>query len=176
MGELPGYHTAFTLNPVQSYGIIVLQSGPTSETVQLTKLITSQVQAAFDRVLEDVTRNNLVGSWRSADASVLLKVDIDHGSLYVSEYTVNGTDVLGVMQEGWPDVYTRLPLWPTDDHQFRLVLPTPNEGCFGSWVSLDMYGYIDGISTNVFVFDGSNHNERVLFLPAINVELRRPAT
>jgi hypothetical protein len=97
----------------------VLQSGPTSEAVRLTKLITSQVQAAFDRVSEEFTRDNLVGRWRSADASVLLKVDIDHGSLYVSEYTVNGTNVLSVMQDGWPDVHARLALWPTDDHQYR---------------------------------------------------------
>lgn len=119
VGELIGYHTAFTLNPVNSYGIIVLQSGPTSETIRLTKLITSYVQAAFDRLLEDITRNNLVGTWRSTDGSASLTVETDRGSIYVNEYTINGTDVLRVMQDDVPDALPRLPLWPTDDNQYR---------------------------------------------------------
>lgn len=121
VGELPGYHTAFTLNPVNSYGIVVLQSGPTSKSIELTKLITSHVQSAFDRVLEDVTRDNLVGTWRSIDGLASLAVDIDHGSLYVNEYTINGTDVLQVMQDDQPRALTRLPLWATDDDQYRQV-------------------------------------------------------
>ena len=55
----------------------------------------------------------------------------------------------------------------------RLVVPTSNEGCFDSWITLDAYGYIDGVSTNVIVSETGNHGERVLFLPAINTELRR---
>jgi len=121
VGELPGYHTAFTLNPVNSYGIIVLQSGPTSESIELTKLITSHVQSAFDRVLEDITRDNLVGTWRSTDGLASFTVEIDHGSLYVNEYTINGTDVLRVMQGDQPRALTRLPLWATDDDQYRQV-------------------------------------------------------
>ena len=119
MGELPGYHTAFTLNPANSYGIIVLQSGPTSETIGLTKLITNHVQAAFDVVLEDVTRNNLVGTWRSIDGLASLTVEIDRGSMYVNEYTINGTDVVQVMQDEQSEALTRLPLWATDDNQYR---------------------------------------------------------
>lgn len=119
VGEVAGHHAAFTLNPVNSYGIIVLQSGPTSETIRLTKLITSHVQAAFDRVLEDATRNNLVGTWHSADGLASLTVEIDSGSIYVNEYTINGTDVLQVMQDDHPGALTRLPLWPADDNQYR---------------------------------------------------------
>lgn len=119
VGELPGYHTAFTINPVNSYGIIVLQSGPTSETIRLTKFVTNHVQAAFDRVLEDIVRNSLVGTWRSADGLASLRVEIDHGSLYVSEYTINGTDVLRVMQGDEPRASARLPLWATDDNEYR---------------------------------------------------------
>ena len=121
VGELPGYHTAFTLNPVNSYGIIVLQSGPTSEMVGLTKLITNHIQAAFDQVLEDVTRDNLVGAWRSTDGLASLTVEIDRGSMYVNEYTINGTDVLRVIQGNDPRASTRLPLWATDDNQYRLA-------------------------------------------------------
>ncbi|KAG8221411.1 beta-lactamase/transpeptidase-like protein [Butyriboletus roseoflavus] len=173
LGELPGYHTVFTLNPVNSYGIIVLQSGPTSETIRLTKLITSHVQAAFDHVLEDATRNNLAGTWRSTDGLASLTIEIDRGSAYVNEYTINGTDLLRVMQDDDPDALTRLPLWPTDDSQYRLVVPTSNEGCIYSWVMLDNYGYIDGVSTNVIVSDKGNNGEEVLFLPAINTALRK---
>ncbi|KAF8120130.1 beta-lactamase/transpeptidase-like protein [Boletus edulis] len=173
LGELPGYHTAFTLNPVNSYGIIVLQSGPTSETIELTKLITSHVQAAFDRVLEDVARHNLAGTWRSMDGLASLTVEINRGSLYVNEYTINGTDVLRVMQNDQASALTRLPLWPTGDDQYRLVVPMSNEGCFYSWVMLDAYGYIGGVSTNVIVSETRNGGERVLFLPAVNAELRK---
>ena len=38
---------------------------------------------------------------------------------------------------------------------------------------LDAYGYIDGVSTNVIVSETGSHGERVLFLPAINAELRK---
>ena len=97
----------------------MLQSGPTSETIPITKLVTSHVQAAFDRVLEDVTRNNLVGTWRLTDGLASLTVEIDRGSLYVNEYVINGTDVLQVMQEDEPGASTRLPLWATDDEEYR---------------------------------------------------------
>lgn len=97
----------------------MLQSGPTSETVALTKLITNHVQAAFDRVLEDITRDNLVGKWGSTDRLVSLTVEIDHGSMYVSEFTINSTDVLQVMQENQPWALTRLPLWATGDDEYR---------------------------------------------------------
>lgn len=38
---------------------------------------------------------------------------------------------------------------------------------------LDMYGYIDGVSTNVIVSEMGDHGEQVLLLPAINTELRK---
>ncbi|KAN0082374.1 Beta-lactamase/transpeptidase-like protein [Tylopilus felleus] len=173
LGELPGYHTAFTLNPVSSYGIIVLQSGPTSETIGLTKLITHHVQAAFDRVSEDVTRDNLGGTWRGTNGSASVTVEIDHGSMYVTKYNINGTDVLRVMQHDQPGTLTRLPLWATDENQYRLIFPTSNEGCFYSWVNLDAYGYINGVSTNVIISEMGDLGERVLSLPAINTELRK---
>lgn len=36
---------------------------------------------------------------------------------------------------------------------------------------LDMYGYIDGVATNVVTFKTGAHGERILFLPVINAEL-----
>lgn len=74
---------------------------------------------AFDRLLEDVTRANLGGTWRSTDGLTSLTIEIDHGSLYVNEYMINGTDVLRVMQEGAPEPDARLPLWPTSDNEYR---------------------------------------------------------
>ena len=55
----------------------------------------------------------------------------------------------------------------------RFVVPKSNEGRFYSWVTLDAYGYTDGVSTNVIVFRMGSHGERVIFLPPINAELRK---
>ncbi|KAG9309359.1 beta-lactamase/transpeptidase-like protein [Chiua virens] len=173
VGELPGYHTAFTVNPVSSCGIIVLQSGPAMASIGLTKLIMNYGQPAFDRVLEDATRDNVAGTWHSMDGSTSLTVEIDSGSMYVKEYSINGTDVIRVMQDDQPGALTRLPLWEMGNNQYRLVTPTPGEGCLIPWVNLDMYGYIDGVSTNVFVFETDDQGERVLVLPAINAQLRK---
>ena len=48
-----------------------------------------------------------------------------------------------------------------------------NEGCLFSWVMLDMYGYVDGVSTNVIVSKLDSHGKRALYLPGIDTELRR---
>lgn len=55
----------------------------------------------------------------------------------------------------------------------RLVVPTSNEGCLFSWIMLDMYGYIDGVSTTAIVSETDDQGEQVLFLPAINTKLRK---
>lgn len=89
------------------------------ETIRLTKLITSYVQAAFDHLLEDITRDNLVGAWHSMDGLASLTVEIEDGSLYVGEYMINGTNVLQVVQGNQADALPRLPLWATDNDEYR---------------------------------------------------------
>ena len=41
----------------------------------------------------------------------------------------------------------------------RFVVPESNEGRFYSWVTLDAYGYTDGVSTNVIFFRMGSHGD-----------------
>ncbi|KAH7914552.1 beta-lactamase/transpeptidase-like protein [Hygrophoropsis aurantiaca] len=170
LGELAGHHTAFTINPVNSYGVIVLTTGPTSETIWLTNLIIEHIQSAFDTALEDATREVIVGSWISDDEQSSITIDLDQGSLYVSRYMLNGTDVLGVLQ--YSDTPEKLPLWSTLENQYRLIVPAPAEGCLFNWVMLDSYGYIDGYSVNTIHVLGEGSGSTI-HIPGVSKGLRR---
>ncbi|KAH9947539.1 beta-lactamase/transpeptidase-like protein [Amylocystis lapponica] len=173
-GELAGYHLTFSMVPSTSYGVVVLTTGPTTETLPLNRLIFEQIQSAFDAVLEDAVRGLLVGTWHSSDARGTIAVTFDDGSLFVSEYTLNGTDVLQVMQADGASgaASEKVALWATAEDEYKLAASGGHVGCVSGWVNLDGLGYIDGVSVNLLrvKHDGP---EIILELPAIAMEFRR---
>ncbi|KAH7922968.1 beta-lactamase/transpeptidase-like protein [Leucogyrophana mollusca] len=171
-GRLAGHHTRIIINPTSSYGVVLLTTGPTSQTFPLSTLILEQVQEAFDAAIADATRNVLVGTWSSDGSRNNIAIEIDEGSLYVTKYTLNGTNVLAVIQGN--DEAQRLPLWSTREDEYRLAFPAALDGCLFSWAALDGYGYIDGVSVNSIRVK-QHGNDVVLQFPAIDLEMRRVA-
>lgn len=114
-----GYHTVFGLNPSSSFGVIVLTSGPSTQTIPLSNLVYSHFQPVFDRITKELAAQRLVGNWVYADKLCNVSIIIDEGSFYVDSYTINGTDVLKTIQ---PDgISQRSALWATDKNQFWCV-------------------------------------------------------
>ncbi|THH03569.1 hypothetical protein EW145_g6168 [Phellinidium pouzarii] len=166
LGELIGHHTAFTINPASSFGVIILTTGPTMQTDPLNKLVFSHFQPAFDVVAKELTSRLLVGKWTSADGHCVVSIAIEAGSLYVSEYSINGTDVLRTIH---PDGIPRpTALWYTGGNKFRLAVGAPDTGCLFQWATLDQYAYSKGFATNHMQLVGYT-----LKLPAIGVDLKR---
>lgn len=125
MGELIGHHTAFTISPTSSFGAIVLTTGPSMQTIPLNELIFSHFQPAFDKINEELTQKLLEGRWVSGDELCEVSIVVDAGSLFVSAYSINGTDVLKTIH---PDgVPRKTALWSTGGSEFRYVqvLPFP---------------------------------------------------
>lgn len=189
VGELIGHHTVFTINPDSAFGVVILTTSPGMQTIPLNELVFSHFQPAFDSIAEQKTRELLGGSWASSDGSVQVTITLDKGSLFASNYVINGTDVLKTIQ---PDgVSRRASLLSTGGHDLRYVylpFPThqsvlkysldrlavsvPNTGCMFNWIGLDQYAYGNGYATNMLKVKQSN-GRVTLLVPAIAAELER---
>lgn len=189
VGELIGHHTVFTINPDSAFGVVILTTSPGMQTIPLNELVFSHFQPAFDSIAEQKTRELLGGSWASSDGSVQVTITLDKGSLFASNYVINGTDVLKTIQ---PDgVSRRASLLSTGGHDLRYVylpIPThqsvlkytldrlavsvPNTGCMFNWIGLDQYAYGNGYATNMLKVKQSD-GRVTLLVPAIAAELER---
>lgn len=189
VGELIGHHTVFTINPDSAFGVVILTTSPGMQTIPLNELVFSHFQPAFDSIAEQKTRELLGGSWASSDGSVQITITLDKGSLFASNYVINGTDVLKTIQ---PDgVSRRASLLSTGGHDLRYVylpIPThqsvlkysldrlavsvPNTGCMFNWIGLDQYAYGNGYATNMLKVKQSD-GRVTLLVPAIAAELER---
>ncbi|EGN94876.1 hypothetical protein SERLA73DRAFT_96244 [Serpula lacrymans var. lacrymans S7.3] len=170
-GNLAGYHSAFTMNPVNSYGIVVLTTGPTVGIIPLINIIIENLQPAFGLALENATRDLLVGTWLSDDGQGTVTIVLEEGSLFVTQFLLNGTNVLSVMHQGKHP--TKVPLWSSGEDEFKLAISPEADGCLFSWVGLDGFGYIDGYSVNSLRVTRTG-NDTILHLPATGTELKRP--
>ena len=87
------------------------------QTIQLNDLVFSHFQSAFDAVAEERAIRILAGNWESNDNLCKLCIVLEKGSLFVSRYMINGTDVLQTVQ---PDGVSRMTaLWWTGSNEFR---------------------------------------------------------
>lgn len=189
VGELIGHHTVFTINPDSAFGVVILTTSPGMQTIPLNELVFSHFQPAFDSIAEQKTRELLGGSWASSDGSVQVTITLDKGSLFASNYVINGTDVLKTIQ---PDgVSRRASLLSTGGHDLRyvylpilthqnvlkysldrLAVSVPNTGCMFDWIGLDQYAYGNGYATNMLKVKQSD-GRVTLLVPAIAAELER---
>lgn len=190
VGELIGHHTVFTINPDSAFGVVILTTSPGMQTIPLNELVFSHFQPAFDSFAEQKTRELLGGSWASSDGSVQITITLDKGSLFASNYVINGTDVLKTIQ---PDGVSRrasllstgghdlryVYLFPIPTHQSvlkysldRLAVSVPNTGCMFNWIGLDQYAYGNGYATNMLKVKQSD-GRVTLLVPAIAAELER---
>ena len=159
------------------------------ETIPLNQIVFSHFQPAFDRIAEEKTRETLEGTWASSDHSVQVAITLEKGSLFVSEYLINGTDVLKTIQ---PDgVSRRASLMSTGGQDLRFVLfststktseinysfgslavSMPGTGCMFNWIGLDQYAYGNGYATNMLTVQ-QNAGHISILVPAISTELER---
>lgn len=189
VGELIGHHTVFTINPDSAFGVVILTTSPGMQTIPLNELVFSHFQPAFDSIAEQKTRELLGGSWVSSDGSVQVTITLDKGSLFASNYVINGTDVLKTIQPdgvsrrasllstgGYDLRYVYLPI-PTPQSVLkysldRLAVSVPNTGCMFNWIGLDQYAYGNGYATNMLKVKQSDGHVTLL-VPAIAAELER---
>ncbi|EIW81745.1 beta-lactamase transpeptidase-like protein, partial [Coniophora puteana RWD-64-598 SS2] len=117
LGELAGHHTALTLNPASSYAIVILTTGPTSQTTDLTNFVIKRIQSVFDEEASAAARSTFEGTWESDDSLSRVQIAVQNGALFVREYILNGTDVLGVLQNA--SMPKPLALWTLAPGEFR---------------------------------------------------------
>lgn len=118
VGELHGHHTIFTINPTSSFGVIILTTGPSTQTYTLNDIVFPRFQRASDMINYAIVTKTLVGTWASACCQ--LDIRIEHGSLTLAQYTINGTDVLKTIR---PDRISRsAQLIAISDTEYRCVL------------------------------------------------------
>ncbi|KAJ2935272.1 hypothetical protein H1R20_g1822, partial [Candolleomyces eurysporus] len=71
LGNMPGYHSLFGLNPEYGYGIVILVTGKYGDTRALGRQALHILQPAFRKVLEDQVREAYLGEWEVASGGKL---------------------------------------------------------------------------------------------------------
>lgn len=97
-GNLPGYHSQFSLNPKYAYGVIVLVTGSYADTVTLEVEAMNQFQPVFEQLLLERVVEAYTGVWRN-DKS-LADIAVLDGVLYLRKLVVEGVDILNVISTG----------------------------------------------------------------------------
>ncbi|KAF8922083.1 beta-lactamase/transpeptidase-like protein [Mucidula mucida] len=166
-GNLPGYHSQFSINPQYSYGVIVLVTGSYADTVTLALEATALFQPVFEQLQAEMAAKSYAGVWKGDDSVAI--IDIVGGVLYLQLLVVEGVDVLSLVSTGKP-----VALWSTGrSDEFRIAFgrsainDTPFTGCEPYWISFDDFmGH--NVPADLLYFAG---NEVVY--PSANVRLRR---
>ncbi|KAJ7651752.1 beta-lactamase/transpeptidase-like protein [Mycena polygramma] len=150
-GNLPGYHSQFSLNPQWSYGVIVLVSGNYTDTVTLAQEAISRFQPALD---------TYGGVWVGDDS--LAVITIQDQALYLDALVIRDQDVLNILQRNPSGGSKAVALWSTGRlHEFRMAFgrpelnDNPDAGCEPYWISLD-YPVARGAPLDLLFWDGSN--------------------
>ncbi len=105
-GNLPGYHSQFSINPQYSYGVIVLVTGSYADTVTLALEATALFQPVFEQLQAEMAAKSYAGVWKGDDSVAI--IDIVGGVLYLQLLVVEGVDVLSLVSTGKP-----VALWST---------------------------------------------------------------
>ncbi|TRM59236.1 beta-lactamase/transpeptidase-like protein [Schizophyllum amplum] len=170
-GNLPGYHSQFTLIPEQAFGVILLLAGEYTDTVSLTDVAVARFAPAFAALQTEAAAHAYAGMWRGDSAVVI--VAVRDGMLYVDLLVVRGVDVLEAAGAG-PG--RPVALWSTGrKDEFRLGVgraelnDVPIAGCEPYWISMDVYGYQSrGAPLDLVYFEDDQ-----LMYPAAGVQLKR---
>jgi hypothetical protein len=117
-GNLPGYHSQFSINVQWSYGVIVLVSGNYTDTLTLALEAISHFQPAFENLLVQQALKTYGGMWIGDDSMAI--VTIEDQALYLQALVVRDQDVLSILQRRPSGESTGIALWSTGrPHEFR---------------------------------------------------------
>ncbi|KAF9040469.1 beta-lactamase/transpeptidase-like protein [Hymenopellis radicata] len=166
-GNLPGYHSQFSINPQYSYGVIVLVTGSYADTVTLALEATAHFQPIFEQLQAEMAIESYAGVWKGDDGVAI--IDVVGGVLYLQLLVVEGVDILSLVGTGKP-----VALWSTGrSGEFRIAFgrpainDTPFAGCEPYWISFDDFMGHD-IPADLLYFVGKD-----VVYPSANVRLRR---
>ncbi|KAF8587756.1 beta-lactamase/transpeptidase-like protein [Ramaria rubella] len=174
LGDLGSHHTAFSLIPARSFGIVALTSGDGSHAYNITNLAIRHFLPAFDEILAARTQEEIGGRWTNSDGAIELVMQVQKGSLYATRYYINGTDALASLQG---DPVQKMAVWYTgnDEYRFAPMRGLGDYGCFGQWVGLDGFAYRNNVSVNLLRLakDGPTASNNILRIPSMKIDLKR---
>ncbi|KAF9535645.1 beta-lactamase/transpeptidase-like protein [Crepidotus variabilis] len=148
-GNLPGYHTEFSLFPEYSYGIIVLMNGQFANTLEIVEAAAKHFQPAIAKLYTSDLERRYVGTWVNGDdvAEISLDRKGKHDeTLIIKKLVIGGIDVLQLVQEhgGLMGGSSPVALWSTGRvGEFRLAFGreelnrVSGIGCWPYWLSID---------------------------------------
>lgn len=171
-GNMPGYHSIFSLNPEYGYAVIVLVTGTYTKTDVFALEALRRLQPAFEDVLVRRVVDAYVGIWESEGGDGRRKdvaeVRILAGQLFLTRLVVEGVDVLGALTEFLSELdhgheataAQPVPLWSTGRlDEFRLALgrgkvnPLGLYSCFESWATIDNGLFARGASVDLVYWE-----------------------
>jgi len=175
-GSLSSQFSSFTIIPSHSFAVVVLTASKENHSAELHRLIMEYFLPAFDEALFEATEKQLAGTWVSESGGVELHVIASAGSLFATQYTINGTDALAALNNGQKT--DRVPIWSLGNDEFRLrptMKAAGNPGCFMGWVRLDHFAYKDGYAVNLvrLLPSESAPEKNRLEIPSMKVTLTR---
>ncbi|KAF8587763.1 beta-lactamase/transpeptidase-like protein [Ramaria rubella] len=200
MGDLQTHHTAFSLIPARSFGVVVLTTGAFSHAYDLTNIAIDHFLPAFDEILAEKTLDEIGGHWVGTldSAKLDLQFEIINGSLYATryDYTVDETDTVDVLHTLQGVSVPRIAVWDTGNNEYRYVsawrlqetsqynffsfrsfAPSRglgNYGCFSQWVNLDGFAYGNNASVNLLrLIKEGPATSNILHIPSMQVNLTR---
>ncbi|KAF8523515.1 beta-lactamase/transpeptidase-like protein [Hysterangium stoloniferum] len=181
-GNLDSHHSVFSVNPVSSYGVIVLIAGRYSQAEEIAREAITRFQPIFDRVQEASAQKSFGGHWSSGtgkDNQAVIKVR--RGSLWLERLILQGVDFLALIQSRNPGKGKPVALWSTyRTGEFRYVIAyaygrpqNTHTGCLLSWVTFDGI-YANGAPIDMLYFkEDSETGENVLHIPSLSTMLKR---
>ncbi|PPQ63771.1 hypothetical protein CVT24_004313 [Panaeolus cyanescens] len=146
-GNLPGYHSEFSLVPEYSYGVIVLVTGSYADTSNIVNEVLKRFHRSFKSIQEEEIKSKYAGKWYNGDD--FIEISVRKGVPYVQKGVIQGENFLDTMS-GWMSDSGKgkagpSALWTTGRvGEFRIATGRPElnnkrgAGCMPYWVSLDV--------------------------------------
>ena len=176
-GNMPGYHSIFSLNPEYGYAVIVLVTGTYSKTETFALEALRRLQPAFGEVLAQRVSESYVGTWVGERGVRGVKdvadVRLISGQLFLSALIVDGIDVLSTLQDLTYELHEEdlgratsrsvarpMALWSTGRlDEFRMAIgrgppgPVDMYACFSYWATIDFGAFSRGASVDLVYWE-----------------------
>ncbi|KAG8904117.1 hypothetical protein FRC01_008863, partial [Tulasnella sp. 417] len=176
-GDLLATHSNFIFDPTTSFGVIVLMTGTEYNTLNIAVNAIQIFQRAFDQLLEQTTMELYGGYWKSDDGKSEMITYVEKGSLWLSRWFLNGTDIFETLEGPLYPRGRRYGIWSTGrDEEFRVAIgrALPGDvfaGCFPMWATFDPI-FAKGAPVDLMLF-GGGPDERVAKVPSVDVVMKR---
>lgn len=156
-GDLPGFHSMFTLNPEYGYGIVLMITGDYADTLSVVSKALQILQPAFDTTLKERVKSTYVGKYvlEGGHGQNHAEVTLHGGQLRLARLMVSGVNVLEMLQQGLPGEHQAAKLWSTGrPHEFRMTFGREGMGgCLPRWTSIDPAFVNHGAATDLVYWE-----------------------